>query len=230
MEDTQAQDVSSAEAETAGGSSPQEQTPQETSKENVDTPSEGTAKQTDYVPYDRFKEKVQEVNELKEAVSKIQERYQTPETPLQPADPQRELIKQEFKKVADELGYVSKEQLQQQKEDEAVQQQLQALEKQYDGSDGRPKFDRKEIVQYALQNRIGNLEAAYNQMHQKDLINWHIAQATQKASGVKTERSDGTGAEGGSSNNDLLDAYRKGDDNAFKQFVRRTKIGKSLIK
>lgn len=53
------------------------------------------------------------------------------------------------------------------------------LESELSGKDGRPKFDRKEISKYALDN---NLEGAhpqiiYDQMHKKELIDWHIRQA-----------------------------------------------------
>ena len=45
----------------------------------------------------------------------------------------------------------------------------------YDGKDGKPKFDSKEIAEYALKNGMQNIspEQVYKAKHEADLIDWH---------------------------------------------------------
>lgn len=64
----------------------------------------------------------------------------------------------------------------QQKEDEdranKYAEDLKNLSARYDGSDGRPTFDPNEVANYAKANGIFNLEAAYRDMHWKELVDW----------------------------------------------------------
>lgn len=64
----------------------------------------------------------------------------------------------------------------QQKEDEdranKYAEDLKSLSTKYDGSDGRPTFDPNDVANYAKANGIFNLEAAYRDMHWKELVDW----------------------------------------------------------
>jgi hypothetical protein len=225
-------DVAPAQAPSASDSSSQEQT-QPAGQAQESTP-EASTEGTKAVPYDRFKEVndrarqyEEELQHYKNQLEELKTKNQEPPTP---PNPQEELIKQQFKKVADELGYVSRQELQRQKEDEQVRSELQTLEKKYSGEDGRPKFDRQKVVNYAIQKGLtGDLEAAYKVMNEEALVNWHIQRAAQKSKGIATEKSDGSGVNSGTSNDELMLAYRRGDRNALKTRLARTKLYQKVI-
>lgn len=47
----------------------------------------------------------------------------------------------------------------------------------YSGQDGRPKYDRQKIEDFMWKHRIFDPEAAYNQMHMKEIVEWEIKKA-----------------------------------------------------
>lgn len=211
MED-QTQDATTQVETTTEASSAETQT-QETSQEPLQTQDASTeAEQT--VPYARFKE-------VNDKYKELEKRYQDQgnQTPRQTQpNPQADVIKQQLK----ELGFVSREEIEQQKADEQLENSLKSLEKAYDGKDGRPKFNRQKVLEYASQNLIGNPEVAYKTMHEAELMDFAIKQATGKTKGVKSEVSDGSGsANMGTSNDDLMSAYQQGDSSAMRTLVRR---------
>ena len=55
------------------------------------------------------------------------------------------------------------------------------LEGVYDGSDGRPKYDRKKIADFAYKQGIYDLDAAYKILHEPELTDWTIKQAQKQA-------------------------------------------------
>jgi hypothetical protein len=62
-----------------------------------------------------------------------------------------------------------------------------SLEKEIDGSDGRPSFNKKIVLAYASTYGIGNLKEAYEDMNKDQLDKWKAAQVdAQKAKGLKT--------------------------------------------
>lgn len=78
----------------------------------------------------------------------------------------------------------------QQKEDEdranKYAEDLKSLSKKYNGSDGRPTFDPTDVANYAKANGIFNLEAAYRDMHWKELVDWEKKRDT--TDDVETEK------------------------------------------
>jgi hypothetical protein len=101
----------------------------------------------------------------------------------------------EARKAAKELGIVLNEDLEQSgyikkddlpnlfqsymAEQRAVDQVLSEagdLEKKIDGSDGRPKFNRKAVLAYADAYNIPDLEEAYKEMNSESLKTWEDAQ------------------------------------------------------
>lgn len=67
---------------------------------------------------------------------------------------------------------------QQAQEDARLAQHLEGLEKQYDGSNGLPKFSTEEVLQFCVENGIGNPEYGYQLMH-LDAIKEHAARGAQ---------------------------------------------------
>ena len=96
-------------------------------------------------------------------------------------------------------GYIRKTELEsileqhiskREQEKEAVNQvlsQADKLEKEIDGSDGRPKFIKKVVLAYANAYSIPDLDAAYKDMNSEALKTWQDAQlASKKSPSLKT--------------------------------------------
>lgn len=213
MDETTTQDVIQADV-TAEASSAENQTDQTSQEETQDN-----SDKSQYVPYERFAEVNQKTKELERKLAEIEARSSETktETPTAPI-PQADLIKKQLK----ELGFVSREEIEQQESDRRLQENIKSLSEKYNGKDGRPKFSKEKVVEYAAKNLIGNLEVAYKQMHEADLINWHITQAMSKSKGVKSESSNGSGStEIGTTDADLKQAAQSGDRDAMLTLIKR---------
>ena len=84
--------------------------------------------------------------------------------------------------------YVSKDEIKRMKRDEALDAEHDRLAKLYNGKDGRPKFDKKEMLDYAVTNGIFNPEAAYRNKYHDQLQDWAIKQARKGPKGTYTEK------------------------------------------
>lgn len=98
----------------------------------------------------------------------------------------------------DKAGYIKKDQVDQLFEEKfteretksqaikAVLDQADALEKSIDGTDGRPKFNKRAVMAYASTFGLG-LQEAYDEMNQDSLKVWKDTQlAAEKKKGIKT--------------------------------------------
>ena len=66
------------------------------------------------------------------------------------------------------------------------------LEKEIDGSDGRPAFNKRIVLAYAAQYRIPDLKEAYEDMHKPQLQSWQKEQVnSQRSKPLKTLGSGG---------------------------------------
>lgn len=84
----------------------------------------------------------------------------------------------------------------QQRREEAFEEELQTLEKEYDGSDGLPKFDRNEVLR-AMQeegNRIYDPEAKFRQLHESEFVDYKVKQSLKQQGGGR--ESEETGVSG----------------------------------
>lgn len=190
--------------------------------------SETTDQETKAVPYERFKEVNDRYRQTEEKLKEIEARLnQTSNQPSQnrAVDPQEAQVKEVLK----QYGFVSKDEVEAEinrlKEDQALEQTLSSLEKRYSGKDGRPKFNRQQVVEYALNRQIADPEVAYKALHEKDLLNWHIENASKKQTGVKAETSDGSGAKpAGASQDQLYEAAMAGNQSAMDTLISRTNV------
>lgn len=100
-----------------------------------------------------------------------------------------------LKEDLDQSGFIRKEDLpslftQHDVEQAAINKILSegsSLEKEIDGSDGRPAFNRKVVLAYANAYNIPDLKNAYEDMNQAQLDKWKSAQVeSQKAKSLKT--------------------------------------------
>lgn len=204
-----------------------EETTETSSVENETTEVTETTQETEAktVPYDRLREVIDERNEIKNKLAELEAKVNSRSSvePQAPVDPQREAVKQEFKKIATELGFVSKEELEQKEADKQLADTMSSLESKYDGKNGLPKFDRVKALKYAQENLIGNLEIAYKQMNEAAIMDARIKEALGKTKGVKSEVSDGSGSSNiGTTDNDLKSAASRGDRDALTALIKRT--------
>lgn len=222
------QDVQQAETETAGDSSTAEQTTEAEVSQDEGAAEKQTTETTDAegnrVPYERFKEVNDQVKELRGELKSLKsEREQSPTS--QPQTQQEKAIRDQLKG----MGFVSADEveakLEQREQDLALQREVSQLESKYDGKDGRPKFDKDKVLNFALEKQIGDLDAAYNELHRQKLIDWHVKQAVSKSGGVKSESSDGSGKSQGS--DDPREGIKKGDRDSLKAYIQRTVGGLS---
>lgn len=175
------------------------------------------------VPYSRFKAVNEQARKAAEYEKRVQELEAQLKTNQQPSDPNADKVKEQLKA----LGFVSQEEidqrLKQQREDERLEQKLSQLEKDLSGKDGRPKFDRDQVIEYALARGISDVEVAYKVMHEKELTDWHVKQALSKSGSVKSEASDGSGSsQVGTTNEDLREAVKRGDRASLLTLLKRT--------
>lgn len=213
---TQAEETAEASsAENQTDETHQEESPQENSDQPVKT-----------VPYERFKEVNSSKNELKKEIESLKSQLneiQAEKTQSTPPNPQEEQIKQQLDHYLKELGYVSKKELEQVEADRELQNTIQELEKKYNGKDGRPKFSRDETIDFARKNLIGNLEIAYKQMHEAELMDYAIKKAMGKTKAVRSEKSDGSGsADVGTTQDDLYRSAVSGDEDALHTLIKRS--------
>ncbi|RMD68420.1 MAG: hypothetical protein D6822_07005 [Cyanobacteria bacterium J149] len=217
---------SQPESETGAVSPNSEQTTQGQELEQASGSNESNEVKT--VPYERFKEvneKYRQTEEkIKELEAKLEQAFSQPAS-QEPVDPNEAVVKETLKKY----GFVSQEDVQAEinrlREDQALEQTLSQLEKTYNGKDGRPKFDRQKVVEYAVNNAIPDPELAYKALYEKELLNWHIEQASKKQTGVKAESSDGSGSKPiGASNDELMQKAMSGDESAMDTLLSRTNV------
>lgn len=123
-------------------------------------------------------------------------------------------------------GYVKKEQLdeyftQKEQERQSLQQLLDnadKLAKEIDGTDGRPKFNKKAVIAYANAYNYTDLMSAYEDMHSEQLKPWKETQlAKNKSAGLKTLKPSGVKHEPGE--------VRPKNDDEFKAQLRETMFG-----
>ncbi len=184
--------------------------------------TEESASEDQMVPYSRFKEVNDKLKAESESKAEYERKLKAYEAKLQPQDPKLAEVKQVLK----ELGFVTKEEAEaarkQQEQDAALSQSLSRLEGKYDGKDGLPKFDRQQVVDFAIANGISDPEAAYRQMHFDKIIDWNVKNALSKTGGVKSEKSDGSGSQqAGLTDGDLKEAAGKGDKTALRTLLKR---------
>lgn len=86
----------------------------------------------------------------------------------------------------DKLNAILEEREQRSQAVKQVLDQADTLEKELDGSDGRPKFNKRAVMAYASTYGLG-LKEAYEDMHTDVLTSWKEAQvASEKKKGLKT--------------------------------------------
>ncbi len=222
------EDTTDVNTETTEASSAENQTVEtsvESSDQSTDTKD---SKVSEAVPYERFTEinsknkaLEKEIKEIKESIA--QQKASAPVEPkTQVQRNQEALVKEQLKK----MGFTSSEDVdarfKQLEADNKLSNELKSLEGKYDGSDGRPKFGRKEVLEYARDHQIGDVESAYKLMNYDQLLSHSAKHASDTNKPVKSETSDGSGSsQAGTTNKDLLGGIKRGDKSSLNSFIKR---------
>jgi len=218
---TEAEDVNRSAEETASTESSGEETTSEVSdsveKANL---ADGTPEDKP-VPYSRYRETNEARIRAEAELNALRQSQQQPAV-NQPVNPQTEAIKEQLKS----LGFVTREEqeteLRRQREDADLAREVDRLSTRYDGKDGLPKFDKSTVLKYALDRQVGDLEAAYQLMNQKKILDAQIKAATSQSRGVQVESSTGKGREEATTSSaDLKAAIAKGDKASLRTYLKR---------
>lgn len=128
----------------------------------------------------RINELIAKNKELANKLDTIEEKMAPPPPP--PIDSTQELTPEVQKAVSylKKLGFVTKEE--QDKKIREVQDRAYLdsehgrLENRFSGSDGRPKYEKKEVEDYMRKRGIYDPEAAYEQLYKKELFDFELKQ------------------------------------------------------
>lgn len=127
------------------------------------------------------------INELVGKVKELEENLEAKKDEKVPMPPTEPKITPEVQRAIDHLrnlGFVHKDELK--AEIEAVRDRT-ALESDhmrlinnYNGSDGKPKYDKREVEKYMRDNGVYNPEVAYKALHETELLDWMLKEAESK--------------------------------------------------
>lgn len=165
---------------------------------------ESTGNQEQTVPYNRFKDKVDEVNRYKAELESL--RSQQAQMSMTPEQREQAETENKARDALSKLGFVTREEVQRQADNERAKNmfisECNRLEGKYDGKDGNPKFNPMEIAQYMDELRakgqvISDPETAYKLKNMDALIE----------NGAKSMRSSNFSEAQGGGMNQVNDTY-----------------------
>lgn len=208
--DNEGMDVTSTET-TVDSSSDVEQTAPNTldsaeGQSNTESGGEGPKEIDNRIPYDRFQEKVNELNAMKEQMAELRAKAEIADRLQQVVSPQvnspeqaaRQKQLEAARRELEAMGYVDKDtvdslverKLEEYKWKERFVSQMDELSKKYTGKDGGPKFVPEEVTefmdqQYAKGNVITDPEMAFKLMNLDSLAE---SKAKQQKSSTFSEK------------------------------------------
>ena len=147
----------------------------------------------------RIKQLLGKVKELEDKLDKIgsaQPSAPVPGANQQTLTPELQRAKEQIKS----LGYVDEDILEKkirQMEDRILlDTEHSRLEQSFTGSDGRPKYDRREIERLMRDKGVYNPEIAYEQLYKAELFDWNLKQAQKnKPASPRSDSGQAKGAE-----------------------------------
>ncbi len=129
-------------------------------------------------------------HELESKMAELESRLTSASTNSNQDDAELEIAVERLAPILQKRGFITAQQ--KEDEDRAAQyaKDLESLSHKYDGKDGRPNFDPTEVANHAKKQGIFNLEAAYRDLHWKELIDFEKKQSV--PDDVETERPNST--------------------------------------
>ncbi len=91
--------------------------------------------------------------------------------------PQADFSDPETVEYLRQLGFVHREEQSQKEEDITLENTLKSLEGTYDGKNGQPKFDRRTVLEFCINNGVSNPEYGYKLMNYDALKEFDLRQA-----------------------------------------------------
>lgn len=163
------QDAGTAKTEAGGGAPASPETVKVLGREyNLSNPDQVQELIRDYDRLGRqFSPITQRLSELEAMLKNVKEQ------------PQEDYSDPETVEYLRKLGFVNRDELSQKEEDRELEANLQELEKTYDGKDGRPRFDRKAVLEFCINYGMSNPEHGYRMMNWDGLKEFELRQAKQ---------------------------------------------------
>lgn len=126
----------------------------------------------------RINQLIAENKKLEDKINGLEVRIAPPPPPPGPVQRTPEL--ERAAAILKDLGFVQKDELTseiQTLKDRTVLDNLHyGLERQYDGADGRPAYNRSEVEQFMRDHGVYDPQIAYDQLHKAEILDWTIKQ------------------------------------------------------
>lgn len=126
-------------------------------------------------------------SKMAELESKLDSRTSTNSNPN---DDELELAVEKLAPILQKKGFITAQQREDEERAAQYTKDLENLSQKYDGKDGRPTFDPNEVANHAKKAGIFNLEAAYRDLHWKELIDFE--KKRDSSDDVETEKPSST--------------------------------------
>jgi len=142
---------------------------------NIALKQEREAKKEDKT---KIEELTAKLDEATETMSKLKNAFLDDEGDSQTTEelPPAGLTREELDAWWEEKEQEREAKLQEQKRSELIQQEIKELEKTYDGTDGKPKYDDNEILQWQKENDKLHLSPgeAFREMKYKEILDYEL--------------------------------------------------------
>jgi hypothetical protein len=125
-------------------------------------------------------------HELESKMAELEAKMEASSTNSNRNDDELELAVDRLAPILQKKGFITSQQKDEEDRANQYAKDLKDLSGRYDGNDGRPVFDAVEVANYAKSKGIFDLEAAYRNMHWKELVDWEKKQ--DGSDNVETER------------------------------------------
>ena len=129
-------------------------------------------------------------HELEAKMAELESKFEANNSNPNQDDIDLELIADRLAPTLQKRGFITAQQREDEERANEYAKQLKDLSGKYDGKDGRPAFDPSEVANYAKNTGIFNLEAAYRDMHWKELVDFEKKQTNDDI--VETEKPNST--------------------------------------
>ncbi len=116
-----------------------------------------------------------DLKDSRETINKLKDVF-TPEEPTE--EKPLGMTKEEFETIWEEKQQDVEKKTQEEKQAGLMKDQIVGLEEKWNGSDGKPKYEDQEVLQWQKDNNKLHLSPneAFNEMKQPDIIDWEVKQ------------------------------------------------------
>jgi len=143
----------------------------------------------------RINQLVGQIKNLEEKLEQVGSKQPTQPVPGQepPLTPELERAREQIKslKFVDEEALDKK--VRQMEDRILLDTEHGRLEKDFDGEDGRPKYERKEVEKFMRDKGVYNPEIAYENLFKTELLDWNIKNADKKPAPPKSDSGQAKG-------------------------------------